>query len=102
MPLYGIQNLGGKPEGDFWGSWAAFQDFLQENPGLKQTISAAAIISGVAGLTHKIDSGFKDVLSRIADANVGSPLAAEYGRKDIKSVKTRDLVNKYKNKAAKL
>ena len=95
MPLYSIHNTEtGMPEEDFWGSWDSLQLFLKMNPQLCQTPTAAAVISGVAGITHKNDSGFNDMMSRIATANPTSPLAAKYGDKGVKASKTREAVRK--------
>lgn len=95
MPLYSVYNTEtNEPEEDFWGSWDSLQTYLEENPHLKQTLTTPAFISGVSGITHKNDSGFNDVLSRIADANPHSPLAQTHGNKGIKESKTREAVNK--------
>lgn len=95
MPLYAVHNAEtGEPEEDFWGSWNSFQEYLKENPHLQRTITAPGFISGVAGLTHRNDGGFNDMISRIADANPHSPLAQTHGNKGIKESKTREAVNK--------
>lgn len=95
MPLYSIHNTEtGLPEEDFWGSWSALQEHLKKNPHLSQTPTAPNVISGVAGITHKNDSGFNDMMSRIATANPTSPLAAKYGDKGVKASKTREAIKK--------
>ena len=66
----------------------------------EQIIEAPAIISGVAGITHKNDSGFGDMMSRIAAANPTSPLADTYGDKSVKASKTRAAVKKQKMRQA--
>jgi hypothetical protein len=97
MPLYSIHNVEtGEPEEDFWGSWDSLQEFLKENLHLSQTPTAPTLISGVAGITHKNDSGFNDMMSRIATANPTSPLAEKYGDKSVKASKTREAVKKQK------
>ena len=58
-------------------------------------------MSGIAGVTHKNDSGFGDMMSRIAAANPTSPLAEKYGDKGIKATKTREAVNRQKEKQLK-
>ena len=79
-------------------SISAREQYLQDNPDVVQAITAPAIISGVAGVTHKNDSGFGDMMSRIAQANPHSPLADKYGSKGIKETKVRNVVNKHKAK----
>lgn len=101
MPLYSIHNVEtGEPEEDFWGSYSSLQEFLKDNPHLAQTITAPALISGVAGVTHKNDGGFNDMMSRIAQANPTSPLADKYGDKGTKASKTREAVKKQKVRQA--
>lgn len=47
----------------------------------------------------KVPDHFKEVMSRVAEANPNSPLANEYGSKSTKDVKTRDVVDKIRKKA---
>ncbi len=61
-------------------------------------VPAPAIISGIAGVTHKNDSGFGDMMSRIAAANPTSPLAEKYGDKGVKATKTRQAVTRQKER----
>lgn len=98
MPLYEFRN---KETGETWEQFLSFsgREELLKDPNIEQVISAPALISGIAGVTHKNDSGFTDMMSRIANANPHSPLAQQYGDKGIKASKTREVVNKHlKNK----
>lgn len=72
--------------------------FLEDNTEFEQIIGAPNIVSGIAGITHKNDSGFNDLLNRIGNANPHSPLGQQYGDKGIKATKIREAVNKAKNK----
>jgi len=58
---------------------------------------ATALIGGTGDRT-KVDGGFKEVLSKIADANPNSNLASDYGKKDKKSVMVRDAVQRVQKK----
>jgi hypothetical protein len=58
---------------------------------------ATALIGGTGDRT-KPDDGFKEVLSKIADANPTSKLADDYGKKDKKSVAVRDSMKRVKKK----
>lgn len=98
MPIYEFRD---KHTGDVWEEFlsiSAKEDYLEENPDIELVIGAPAIISGIAGVTHKTDSGFNDLLNRIGNANPNSPLAQQHGDKGIKATKTREAVNKTKNK----
>jgi hypothetical protein len=98
MPIYEFRN---KDTGEIWEEFLTMSgkdEYLVANPHAQLVIGAPAIISGIAGVTHKTDSGFNDLLNKIGNANPTSPLAQQYGDKSIKASKTRDAVNKAKNK----
>ena len=57
---------------------------------------------GGVGDRTKPDGGFKDVLSRVAEANPMSPMADDFGKKDAKSVAIRDSVKRVKKKVGAL
>ena len=95
MPTYTFRD---KETGEIWEeflSWSAREELLKD-PTIEPVVTAPAIISGISGITHKNDSGFNDMMSRIADSNPHSPLAQTRGRKGIKESKTREVVNKHK------
>lgn len=82
-------------------SYTERTELLEAHPELEPVVTAPAIISGVSGVTHKNDSGFKDMMSRIAAANPTSPLAEKYGDKGVKASKTRDAVIRQKERQLK-
>ena len=100
MPFYDLIDTETFEITEVFLSYSVLQEYLKEHPTLTQVLSAPAFISGVAGVTHKTDSGFGDMLSRIADANPTSPLADKYGDKGIKESKTRAAVKKQKARQA--
>ena len=53
-----------------------------------------SIVGDVGGI--KNDSGWKDNMSRIAEAHPGSPLARRYGKKSTKDINTRQVLKKHK------
>ena len=91
MPIYEFRN---KTTGEEWEEFLSLSGREERlmDPDIEQVITARAIISGIAGVTHKNDSGFTDMMSRIATANPTSPLADKYGDKGIKATKTREAV----------
>lgn len=82
-------------------SYTERSELLEAHPELEPIVTAPAIISGISGITHKNDSGFKDMMSRIASANPTSPLAEKYGDKGVKASKTREAVSKQKERQLK-
>jgi hypothetical protein len=96
MPLYSFHNTDTDEIWEDFMSISSMESYLSDNPHVIQIIEAPAIISGISGVTHKNDSGFKDMMSRIASANPTSPLASQYGDKGTKASKTRDAINRQK------
>lgn len=98
MPIYSIRN---KKTGEEWEemmSWSSFQEYLEANPEFETIITKAPALVGGTGDRTKTDDGFKEVLSKIADANPTSALAEDYGKKDKKSVAVRDSMKRVKKK----
>ncbi len=98
MPTYLFRD---KETGEVYESFMSYterNELLEARPELEPIVTAPALISGVSGITHKNDSGFTDMMQRIAAANPQSPLADQYGDKGIKASKTRDAVKKVKKK----
>ena len=98
MPIYTYHDPETDETWDELWSYDTHKQFLASNPSLRQIIHAPAVISGIAGVTHKNDSGFNDMMSRIATANPTSPMAEKYGDKSTKAVKTREAVARQKKR----
>ena len=96
MPTYTIRNTENNEEYDTICSWNELQDFLKEHPVFKKVITAPALVSGIEGKTHKVDEGFKENMSRIADAHPNSPMAEKYGSgRNHQEIKTYSAVKKH-------
>lgn len=72
--------------------------YLTNNPDIVAHMTPPNFVSGVSGVTHKTDGGFKDLMSRIADANPYSRVGHEYGRKGIKETANREAVERQKQR----
>ena len=98
MPTYVfLNNETGEIEEHFM-SYTVLDEFKETNPHLKQQVTGANIVSGVA-TNFKVDDGFKEVLSKVGDAHPN--VHAEHGTKDIKrekSVKAFRNMQNYKQK----
>lgn len=102
MPTYTFQDKQTKETWDEICSWDTRCKFLQDNPHLTTIITKAPAMVGsryTSGI--KNDEGWKENLSRIAEAHPGSALAAEHGTKDSKTVKTRQAVEKWRKQTGK-
>ena len=100
MPIYTYHDPETDEQWDELWSYDTHKQFLSENPHLRQIFYAPAVISGVSGITHKNDSGFNDMMGRIAAANPTSPMAEKYGDKSVKASKTREAVKRQKLRQA--
>ena len=96
MPRYTFEN---KKTGKVWVDFmmiTEMENYLKNNKHIVQVIQPINIVSGVQGMSYKTDGGWKDNLSRIAEAHPNSPLADRYGKPSIKEVKTKNVVKKHK------
>tara|TARA_B100000035_G_C20787428_1_gene459640 strand:+ start:132 stop:431 length:300 start_codon:yes stop_codon:yes gene_type:complete len=98
MPTYKFHN---KDTGEVWEEFmgiSAADDMLKDNPHIERLVNGAPGLVGGTGDRTKPDGGFKEVLSKISEANPTSALANTYGAKDAKSVAVRNLVQKHRPK----
>lgn len=97
MPTYNFYDTETGEEFESFMSISARETFLKENPHIQPVVTAPAIVSGVS-TSNKVPDGFKDVLSKVAEAHPTSEVGRRYGRKSIKEVKTREIVKKHVKK----
>ena len=76
------------------------EEYLNNNPHITQVITAANIVGGVA-IKDKVPSGFKEVLSKVAESHKASVVGERYGSKSIKEVRTKNIVDKHYQKSIK-
>tara|TARA_Y100000389_G_scaffold74938_1_gene71550 strand:+ start:2947 stop:3246 length:300 start_codon:yes stop_codon:yes gene_type:complete len=99
MPSYTFQDTKtGKVFDEFY-SIADKEEYLKKNKHIKQLITQINIVSGTGGI--KNDSGWKDNLSRIAEAHPTSPFADRFGKKSIKEIKTKQVIEKHRKRKGK-
>lgn len=102
MPVYTFLDNETGEQYDMLIKIADKETYLNNNPHVQQVITAPNINKGGVGDRTKPPSGFKDVLSRVADNSPYSPLADDYGKKDAKSVAIRDSVKRVKKKVGSI
>lgn len=82
-----------------------FEDFLSItekerllslNPHIEQVPNGFAIVSSVGSIDSKNNEGFREVLSKISEANPHTPLAERYGRRSTREVKVSEAMKKWK------
>tara|TARA_B100001094_G_scaffold333299_1_gene410453 strand:- start:1202 stop:1531 length:330 start_codon:yes stop_codon:yes gene_type:complete len=96
MPTYTLINTETGDEFNEFCSWDDLEIFLKANPKFKQKVSAPALVGDhIGGVGPKVDNGFKENLSRIAEAHPTSALADSYGSKSTKDIKTHQVLRKH-------
>ena len=96
MPTYSFRNNDTGEEWDEFFSISGKEEFLEQNSHIKQLPSLFAMSYTGTGDRIKNDGGWKDNLSRIAEAHPGSPLAYRHGKKSTKDINTRQVLKKHK------
>lgn len=74
------------------------EDLLSKNPHIKQLPSAFAIVSTTGSVDSKTDDTWKEVLSKVAEAHPDSAVGERYGKKSIKQIKTKQIIQKHREK----
>ena len=99
MPIYTFENTKTGKVYDDMMSIAEKETFLKKNKHIKQRLTSLNISSGVRGMGGmKNDGGWKDNLSRIAEAHPTSELAKQHRRRSTKEVKTQQVVEKHRRR----
>ena len=99
MPTYSFLNTETGEQFDSFMSIAARENYLNENKHIQTVMTAPAIVSHSGGtLDQKTPAGFKEVLSKVAEAHPESATGKRYGRKSMKQVKTKQIVDKHLGK----
>ena len=98
MPIYTFENTKTKKVYDEMMSIAEKEEFLEKNKHIKQLLTTINISSGVVGVNMKNDGGWKDNLSRIAEAHPNSELAKQHKRRSTKEVKTQQVIEKHRRR----
>ncbi len=101
MPTYTFENVKKGVVFEKMMSIADREQYLKDNPDVKQVHLGLNIVSGVGSTNIKNDSGWKENLSRIAEAHPTSALGDRYGKKSIKDIKTRQVIKKHLRKQKK-
>jgi hypothetical protein len=94
MPTYSFYNNQTNEQFDAVMKISEREVYLKDNPHITTVVSAPALVSGIS-ITNRVPDGFKEVLSKAAEAHPTSALAKKHGRRSAKEVKTQQIVNKH-------
>ena len=100
MPTYTFINKKTRKEFTEMMSISEMEEYLDKNHHISQVIVPINIVAGIGSTNIKNDQGWKDNMSRIAEAHPTSPLAERYGKKSIKQIKTQQALAKNKKRIA--
>ena len=100
MPTYSFRNNDTGEEFTELMSISEREKFLEQNPNIQQLPSMFSMVGGT-GDRIKNDDGWKENMSRIAEAHPTSPLAQRYGKRSIKQVKTEQVIKKHRKRRGK-
>lgn len=81
-------------------SVSAYDAFKAKNKHLERYFEDAPPFSysGVKGFAGKTDNTWKEVMAKIAEKHPASELAKQHGKKTIKEIKTREIIEKHAKK----
>ena len=100
MPIYTFRNKKSGKEFDEMMSISEMEVYMDSNKHITQVPKGINIVSGVMGISMKTDDGWKENLSRIAEAHPNSELGKQYNKKTIKQIKTQQALTKNKQRIA--
>jgi hypothetical protein len=101
MPTYTFYNKRTKKEHTNLMSISEMEEYLRKNKHVSQVIKGINIVASTGERTGKTDAGWKENLSRIAEAHPRSNLAKRYGKKTIKQIKTDQVIKKHTKRIIK-
>jgi len=100
MPTYSFYNNQTGEQFDEMMKISEREEYLKSNPHITPVVTAAQIVGGVS-IKDKVPSGFKEVLSKVAESHKASTVGERYGSKSIKEVRTKNIVDKHYQKSIK-
>ena len=95
MPTYNFKNNKTGEEWEEFFTMNGKDSFLEQNPDVVQLQSLFSMSASGTGDRIKNDSGWKENLSRIAEAHPNTPLGDKYNKKSTKELKTRQVLKKH-------
>ena len=95
MPTYNFKNTKTGEEWEEFFTLSGKDLFLEQNPDVVQLPSLFSMSASGTGDRIKNDSGWKENLSRNAEAHPNTPLGDKYNKKSTKELKTRQVLKKH-------
>ena len=99
MPTYTFENKNTGEEFEIDMRIAELDQYKEANPHLQQLIvRAPAMVGGLGSGGVKPGGGLDEVFAKAAEAHPDTPLGQRYGKKSIKDIKTKQVIEKHRKK----
>ena len=98
MPTYRFYNKKTKEEYEDLMSIAEMEEFIKKKHITLLPPTQLNIVSTTGTIDGKTDSGWKENMSRIAEAHPTSPFADRFGKKSTKDIKTNQVIQKHRRR----
>ena len=98
MPTYRFYNSKTKTEFEDYMTISDMEKFTKKKHIKLLVPTQINIVSSVGSVDSKTDSGFKEVLSKAAEAHPNSPLAERYGKRTVKQTQIDRVRKKHRNR----
>ena len=98
MPTYRFYNKNTKTEFEEYMTISDMEKFTKKKYIKLLPPTQMNIVSSVGSVDSKTDSGFKEVLSKAAEAHPNSPLAERYGKRTVKQTQIDRVRKKHRNR----
>ena len=92
MPTYQFKNEETGEVTEHFMKLSEMEQFKKDNPHMTPVIGASGLVRGTGDI--KTDSGFKEVLHKVAEAHPTSALASKLGGRSESAVKTEKVTKK--------
>ena len=96
MPTYNFKEIGTNDYYEIFMSLSELDEFKEENPEMTIVhLTPPGIVRGVGSIDGKTSDGWRETLSKVAEAHPDSPLGERYGKNSIKKLQTRKVVKEH-------
>ncbi len=102
MPTYRFYNSKTKTEFEDYMSISDMEKFTKKKHISLLPPTQMNIVSSVGSVDSHTDNGWKEVMSKAAEAHPESPLAERYGKKSVKDTQIEKIRKKHRNRIIKV
>ena len=101
MPTYRFYNNNTKTEFEDYMTISDMEKFIKKKHIKLLPPTQMNIVTSVGSIDSKTDGGWKEVMSKAAEAHPNSPLAERYGKKTVKQSQVEKVMKKHRDRKSK-